>query len=112
MYHNTSNDPVGFGSLGVTEWKFGGNLVHLQYIPMLGVFFEHQGLPRPETASTKYCYQIIDHLLDEAEERKGEFPLVGLSVLPDNACAIHVYEKTGFVWAKCDGGYSRMFLAL
>lgn len=112
VYRNQSGETVGFGSLGLTEWRIAGQLVTVQYLPMLGVFTDHQGCPPEESGSPKYCYQIVDHLVDEAEERAEEYPLLWLSVHPENAKAIRVYTNSGFEWAEDVGGFSRMFLVL
>jgi hypothetical protein len=67
LYRNPKGQWVGFGSLGTTVWMLQGIRTELQLMPMLGVFAEHQGHPKPESGDAKYCYQIVDHLIDEAE---------------------------------------------
>jgi len=110
LYRNRANHHVGFGSLGEQRWLFGQSAQTIQLIPNIAVFAAYQGKP---ISGAKYCYQIMDHVLDEAEKRASSFPLVGLSVHPDNREAIHIYtEKYGFVWVKKDRGLSRMLLSL
>jgi ribosomal protein S18 acetylase RimI-like enzyme len=112
IYENAVQEVVGFGSLSLTEWIIGGSSLTVQYIPMLGVFYEFQGHPTVGTGVPKYCYQIIDHVLDVATERADQYSTVGLAVMPDNMEAIHIYEKSGFSWIKTSDGYNRMFLRL
>ena len=109
LYRNRANDYVGFGSLGEQRWLFGQSAQTIQLIPYVAVFAVYQGKPM---TGLKYCYQIIDHVLDEAVKRASSFPLVGLSVHPDNHEAIYIYTKYGFVWVKNDRGLSRMLLSL
>jgi ribosomal protein S18 acetylase RimI-like enzyme len=110
VYRNGQNEIVGFGALDRTHWDFNGDVKEILYIPMLGVFTDFQGRPIG-AGGDKYCYQIIDHLLDEAEEDTPESGLLGLSVHPENRKAIHVYEKTGFAWWSGDE-YSRMVIKI
>lgn len=113
LYRNVANEIVGFGSLALRTWEVEGEeSITLQYIPMLGIFTEHQGLPPPGSGVPKYCYQLIDDLIDQAALRQDEYPWLGLSVRPENGKAIHVYEKVGFKWFKPGQGWSRMVLPL
>jgi ribosomal protein S18 acetylase RimI-like enzyme len=112
LYYNQLEEEVGFGSLSITTWNIGQEDVDIQYIPMLGVFHDFQGKPPSDSGLPKYCYQIIDHLIDEAELKSETYPLLGLAVRPDNDEAIYIYEKSGFQWVKDTEGYSRMFLSL
>lgn len=110
-YANAAGRRVGFGSLGTQRWTLrpGNQRVAVQLLPALGIFAEFQG--RPVSGSPKYCYQVLDHLLNEATKRAGEMPLVGLSVLPENEEATHVYRRAGFEFVQ-QGERSRMLLRL
>lgn len=112
LYRNGLAEVVGFGSLTTETWDNNGEPFQIQYIPMLGVFTDFQGRPDPSTGEPKYCYQIVDHLIDQAELRRAQLRWLGLSVRPENAKAIHIYEKVGFRWLKQSDGWSRMVLDL
>jgi hypothetical protein len=112
VYHNSADEPIGFGSLGVASWKFDAQVTPVQFLPMLGVFKPFQGKPLPNFGSGKYCEQIIDHLLDEATQSLHVSRWVGLSVRFANGKAVHLYEKAGFQWLKSEKGLSRMLLQL
>lgn len=112
LYDNGNGVPVGFGSLGTSSWEIKGVRTTVQNIPMLGVFAQFQGMPPTGSGSEKYCWQILNHLLDEAELLAGTYPWLGLSVQRDNEKAIHLYTEAGFEWVKNDTKYSRMLLWL
>lgn len=112
LYENSDKLLVGFGSLGTASWLIGGVPTVVQFIPMLGVFEEFQGLPAPESGEDKYCYQILSHIIDEAELRISTSRWLGLSVRKEHAEAIHIYTETGFEWLENNRGLSRMALRL
>ena len=89
-YTNAAGRRVGFGSLGTQRWTLqpGDQRVTVQLLPALGIFAEFQGCP--VAGSLRYCYQLLNHLLDEATERVADTRRGGLSVLPDNEKATHV----------------------
>lgn len=97
LYRNATGAVVGFGSLGTIRWDFGGEYRKIQFIPMLGIVAGHQGLPKPDSGTPKYCHQLIAHLIAEAQVRASESSYLGLSVRPDNRRAIRLYERAGFV---------------
>lgn len=79
-----------FGSLGTSNWKLepDAEKIKVQIIPALAVHADHQG--------KGYARFVLQHLIGEATLRFEVSPLLALFVHPDNAVAIHVYEKAGF----------------
>jgi ribosomal protein S18 acetylase RimI-like enzyme len=112
IYENMQEQIVGFGSLGTISWLFGSQAREIQFIPMIGVFHQHQGERPHGDGESKYCYQIMDHLIDEAHLKSPDMPLIGLSVRNDNEEAIHIYEQYGFVLLQKKKNVSRMLANL
>ena len=114
VYRNRAGQAVGFGSLGRVGWELDGRRQTVQFIPMLAVAEPYQGLPTSDSGSSKYCRQVIDHLLDEAEKRIATSRFLGLSVRLGNGKAIRLYEAANFEWLVRDEkrGVGRMLLDL
>jgi hypothetical protein len=112
LYKNRAGDYVGFGSLGLASWHFNQTTFVVQLIPMLGVFEAFQTQPPTESGTPKYCYQIVDHLLDEAMARLQESSWVALSVRPENQKAIAIYKRAGFEWLRNERQLNRMIVKL
>jgi GNAT superfamily N-acetyltransferase len=99
LYQNQGGDLVGYGSLGVTRWKYpdaASPRTELAIVPAVAVHKPFWGKPDgpPEE---RYSSQIMRHLLDEAQVWPGKLPAVGLFVHPDNQAAIKLYQRFGFV---------------
>jgi hypothetical protein len=98
LYINAVPDIVGYGSLGVTRWRFPeptSAKTELVIIPAVALRSCYWGQPSgpPED---RYSSQIMCQLLDEAHAWPGRLPGVGLFVHPDNRAAIKLYERFGF----------------
>jgi ribosomal protein S18 acetylase RimI-like enzyme len=98
LYANQANEVVGYGSLGLTRWKYpdaGSPKTGLVIIPAVAVRRAFWGKPEgpPED---RYSSQIMRHLLAEALAWPGSLPALGLLVHPDNQAAIKLYERLGF----------------
>lgn len=100
IYRNANDECVGFSSLGQISWRFEGNLRRVQLIPMLGVFSKFQGVA---VVPAKYCYQIVDHILDIATQRIAISPWVGLSVRRIMPRRFTFTKKPGFNGSKPRG---------
>jgi hypothetical protein len=112
IYRNAEDDVVGFGSLGLASWKFGPRPQTVQLIPMLAVVAKYHGLPAVGSGSPKYCYQLLEHLLKQAEFNLAISPWPAMSVRPDNIKSIRLCQKAGFEWVKTVKAASRMLLCL
>jgi GNAT superfamily N-acetyltransferase len=79
-----------YSSLGTSNWRLSpdADKIKVQIIPALAVHEDHQG--------KGYAQFVLQHLIGEATQRFEISPLLALFVHPDNAVAIHVYEKVGF----------------
>lgn len=106
LYRDESGVIVGFGSLGTTRRKWpppSGEYANLVIIPMLGIDYRFQG--KPADPRFRYSNQILSHLqyeaiqLFESHQRAGRstLPVLMLYVHRDNARAIRLYEKFGFI---------------
>ena len=106
LYRNHRGVIVGFGSLGTTRRKWpppSGEYTNLLIIPMLGIDYRFRG--QPADPRFRYSNQILSHLqleaiqVFESHQRAGRstLPLVTLYVHRENARAIRLYEKFGFV---------------
>jgi len=98
LYANQSNEVVGYGSLGLTRWKYPegdspkNGLVIIPAVAVRRVFWR-----KPEgAADDRYSSQIMQHLLAEATAWPGSLPAIGLFVHPENHAAIKLYERFGF----------------
>jgi GNAT superfamily N-acetyltransferase len=98
LYINPTPDIVGYGSLGVTRWRFpdpDSPKTELVIIPAVALRSCYWGKPAGP-AEDRYSSQIMRHLLDEAHPWPGQLPGVGLFVHPNNHAAIKLYERFGF----------------
>jgi ribosomal protein S18 acetylase RimI-like enzyme len=98
LYANQANAIVGFGSLGLTRWKYpdaGSPKTGLVIIPAVAVGRAFWGKPKgmPEDRCSS---QIMRHLVAEALAWPGSLPALGLFVHPDNQAAIKLYSRFGF----------------
>ena len=96
-YDDITNELVAFGSLGANEigWPTPqGTRVRAAYIPMLGIDERFHGLPN-EPHTPKYCHQLVQDLLLEAQDTLLSRLL--LHVSPDNHKAIGLYTHYGFM---------------
>jgi GNAT superfamily N-acetyltransferase len=99
LYVNQVGEVVGYGSLGVTRWKYPDaasrktELVIVPAVALRPVFWGKPEGPREE----RYSWQIMGHLLDGALAWPGKLPAVGLFVHPDNKAAIKLYQHFGFL---------------
>ena len=112
-YRNAAGAWVGFSSMRIDWWMLDRppQRLAVHYLPMLAIFGEHQGRPELTAGTPRYCYQVLAHLRAEAIAGLAATPLVGLSVRSDNAEAIHVYERVGFVRVE-QGKLNRMLMRL
>lgn len=97
LYRNEDKEVVGFGSLGISEWKWpppDGPRTEIAIIPYVAVQQRFQGKPDGIAKEERYAGQIIGHLIDEARERG--YDTLGLHVNRDNYRAISFYERWGF----------------
>jgi GNAT superfamily N-acetyltransferase len=99
LYVNQAGEIVGYGSLGVTRWKYpdaAARKIEVVIVPAVALRKAFWGKPEgpPEE---RYSSQIMRHLLDEALAWPGRLPAVGLFVHPDNQAAIKLYQRFGFV---------------
>jgi ribosomal protein S18 acetylase RimI-like enzyme len=98
LYANQGNEVVGYGSLGLTRWKYpdaDSPKTALVIIPAVAVRRAFWGKPEG-AAEDRYSSQILRHLLTEALAWPGSLPALGLFVHPDNHAAIKLYERFGF----------------
>ena len=66
-------------------------------IPALALRRECWGKPPGAAWPDRYSGQILRHLIGEAAALPGPPPAVGLYVHPDNAAAVKLYERFGFI---------------
>ena len=86
---------VGYGSLGTSNWKLAddeSDKVKVQIIPALAVHEKYWG--------QGVCKQIVDHLVNEAQQNVNASLLLGLFVHEKNDAAIHVYQAAGFKFLR------------
>jgi len=106
VYRNNADVIVGFGSLGVTRRRWpppDGGHSNFLFIPMLGIDKHFHGQPADE--QFRYSRQIMSHLRFEAIQilsvhrlaDRSTLPILSLLVHRDNARAIMLYERFGFV---------------
>jgi GNAT superfamily N-acetyltransferase len=99
LYATPERELVGYGSLGVTRWRWPeptSKKVEIQVIPAVAIQQAYWGKPEGPREE-RYSSQILDHLLAEADARADAMPLLGLFVHPDNQRAVAVYQRVGFV---------------
>jgi RimJ/RimL family protein N-acetyltransferase len=98
LYANQAKEVVGFGSVGVTRWKYpegSRKRAALAVIPAVAIQKPFWGKPDGPPEG-RYSTQILHHLLAEAARLPLDVPVIGLFVHPDNARAIKAYERAGF----------------
>ena len=106
VYRNNANVIVGFGSLGITRRRWpppDGGHSNFLFIPMLGIDKHFHGQPADE--QFRYSRQIISHLRFEAmqilnqhqDAGRNTLPILSLLVHRDNARAIMLYARFGFL---------------
>jgi RimJ/RimL family protein N-acetyltransferase len=94
LYVNQGDEVVGYGSLGLTRWKYPeptsrrSELVIIPAVALRKIFWG-----KPED---RYSSQIMRHLLEEAKAWPGQLPAMGLFVHPENHAAIRLYERFHF----------------
>jgi GNAT superfamily N-acetyltransferase len=98
LYRNRAGDFVGYGSLGLTRWKYPGPASpKTALVIVLAVAIREQFWGKPDgPPEDRYSSQVMRHLLKEAEAWPGQPPAVGLFVHPDNHAAAKLYERFGF----------------
>jgi len=107
----TPNDAlVGFGSLGTAKMHYPyevpkAKLVNL--IPSLAVHRDFQGGPAGAAPGERFSDQIVDFLITEARTT-ALLPVLLLFVDRDNARAMHVYQRAGFIhWPERPSDYDQ-----
>jgi len=124
LYRTEEGELVRFSSLGENTWSFPlpkGPKHRISYIPFIGVHERFQGEPRDAARDDKFAYQILDDLIEYTAEKTAArpdlYPVMGLSVDPQNTRAIRFYLNRDFVDAKSPRAdrttgvvYTRMFL--
>jgi GNAT superfamily N-acetyltransferase len=98
LYVNQAGEVVGYGSLGVTRWKYpdaASRRAELLIIPAVALRKAFWGKP-DGPPKERYSSQIMEHLLAEALAWPGKPLAVGLFVRPENVGAIKLYERFGF----------------
>ncbi len=104
LFETAQGAVVGFGSVGITRWRWpppDGEPTKIVLLPMLGIDKRFHGMPAdPEW---RYSRQIMSHLVSEAERIAREWPDLDkkprwlvLMVHRDNQRAIAFYEQCGF----------------
>ncbi len=105
LFENATGEIVGFGSLGMSTWKWpppDGAKSTLVLIPMLGIDQKFHG--EPPDPDWRYSRQIMGHLIAEAQalargqtdDTSNIAPWLVLMVHRDNTRAIRFYEQCGF----------------
>jgi ribosomal protein S18 acetylase RimI-like enzyme len=108
LYESEAGELVGFGSLGLTQWRWSP----IWIIPFYGVQAQFQGQP-PGPKEDRYARRIFEDLLAKAVAGPTERQLLGLCVHPENERAIRVYRAYGFVeYGQNKEGYLRMIVNL
>jgi len=98
LYLNQVGEFVGYGSLGVTRWKYPDSAsprTELVIVPAVALRKEFWRKP-DGPSEERYSSQIMRHLLNVAAAWPGDPPAVSLFVHPDNHAAIKFYERFGF----------------
>jgi ribosomal protein S18 acetylase RimI-like enzyme len=98
LYVNQAGEVVGYGSLGVTRWKYpeaASRKVELLVVPAVALRKTFWGKPAGAKEG-RYSSQIMGHLLADALAWPGKLPAVGLFVHPHNQAAIQLYQRLGF----------------
>jgi ribosomal protein S18 acetylase RimI-like enzyme len=96
LHANEAGELVGYSSLGETNWRWPNPKdprVPLSIIPCLAI--DKRFHRKPDTPP-RYSKQIMDHLVDEAQQQAARRPLIGLCVDPRNTAAIRYYLREGF----------------
>jgi ribosomal protein S18 acetylase RimI-like enzyme len=113
LFYNSSDEMVGFSSLGRSAWSYPGprdSKVPIQIIPCLAVATVHQG--------KKHSREILDGTIAEAiDRREAVSDILGLFVHVENSVAAGLYRKSLFddfgKPREIDGQlYQRMILKL
>jgi hypothetical protein len=117
LYERTDGQVVGFGSLGVTTWRYPNpkksDRVAVQIVPYFGIRHEYKGLPpAPCPREERYAFRIFADLLAKARERIARSDLLGLLVHRDNARAIAFYQRFGFQVFTQRGDLTGMIVGL
>ncbi len=105
LFETEENEVVGFGSLGISQWRWpppDGLRTTIALIPMIGIDVRYHG--KPVDPVWRYSRQIISHLIAEARQLALEWPddsttrpqWLVLMVHQDNPRAIRFYEQAGF----------------
>jgi len=116
LYETEADELVGFGSLGVTHWRWDnpkkGQWTPIYIIPFFGVrktFWEQPPGPKSE----RYSRRIFEDLLYKAINDPAQYRLLGLMVHQQSGRAIKFYrEKFGFADYGTSKEYLRMILDL
>lgn len=104
LYLTEQGDIVGYGSLGITTWKypapFGSEEATIAVIPAIAVSSTFQGKP-PGDWRQRYSTQILSDLIATATQdyQTGKFPdpVLGLFVDSRNIRAKKLYSRIGFI---------------
>jgi hypothetical protein len=101
LYETEEGDLVGFGSLGVTKWRYPdpekSDKRRLLIIPNYAIALPFQGQPPgKENKPRRYSRQIFTDLLRKAMDHPSGLKVIGLFVHPKNAGAIRLYADFNF----------------
>src|SRR5262249_13421036 len=103
LYEDTAGKVVGFGSLGVTAWRYPNpkksTFVPMHIIPFYGVQTPFKKNP-PGDYKGHYSYQIFSDLIARALDWPEKHRWLSLCVTPTNQGAIRLYEEFGFVFYR------------
>jgi ribosomal protein S18 acetylase RimI-like enzyme len=105
LFETEQGEVVGFGSVGISEWRWPpprGSKTTIALIPMLGIDARYRG--EPPDPDWRYSNQLISHLIAAAQqiaqqwngEAEKQPQWLVLMVHRDNARGIRFYERCGF----------------